>query len=165
MKAEINKFAFYEICFGNAFHINKQTGYNIKSTAFKISGSSYDVYLSDLPSDSENGVMFLFRLDASQQPVVIRNNVGTINYKKGEILLNPINITSTQKTVGIDNIIDIKATPKSNDVIGLQDLYLQLNIDSSTVNMVSDTISSGYDISGVNYVPTSSYFNGDLIIK
>ena len=165
MKAEINKFAFYEICFGNAFHINKQTGYNIKSTAFRISGSSYDVYLSDLPTDNETGVMFIFRLDASQQPVVIRNNVGTINYKKGEILLNPINITSTQKTVGVDSIIDIKATPKSNDVIGLQDLYLQLNVDSSTVNMISDTISSGYDISGVNYVSTSSYFNGDLIIK
>lgn len=165
MKAEINKFAFYEICFGNAFHINKQTGYNIKSTAFKISGSSYDVYLSDLPTDNETGVMFIFRLDASQQPVVIRNNVGTINYKKGEILLNPINITSTKKTIGVDSIIDIKATPKSNDVIGLQDLYLQLNIDASTVNMVSDTISSGYDISGVNYVSTSSYFNGDLIIK
>jgi hypothetical protein len=165
MKAEINKFAFYEICFGNAIHINKQTGYNIKSTAFRIAGSSYDVYFSDRPSNDETGTIFIFRLDASQQPVVIRNNVGTINYKKGEILLNPINITSTQKTVGFDNIIDLKVTPKSNDVIGLQDLYLQLITSSSTVNMLSDTISSGYDISGVNYVSTSSYFNGELIIK
>lgn len=165
MKAEINKFAFYEICFGNAIHINKQTGYNIKSTAFRIAGSSYDVYFSDRPSNDETGTIFIFRLDASQQPVVIRNNVGTINYKKGEILLNPINITSTQKTAGFDNIIDLKVTPKSNDVIGLQDLYLQLITSSSTVNMLSDTISSGYDISGVNYVSTSSYFNGELIIK
>lgn len=165
MKAEINKFAFYEICFGNAIHINKQTGYNIKSTAFRIAGSSYDVYFSDRPTNDETGAIFIFRLDASQQPVIIRNNVGTINYKKGEILLNPINITSTQKTVGFDNIIDLKVTPKSNDVIGLQDLYLQLNTSLSTVNMLSDTISSGYDISGVNYVSTSSYFNGDLIIK
>lgn len=165
MKAELNKFAFYEICFGNAIHINKQTGYNIKSSAFRIAGSSSDVYFSDRPIDDESGIIFIFRLDASQQPVIIRNNVGTINYKKGEIILNPINITSTQKTVGFDSIIELKVTPKSNDVIGLQDLYLQLDVNSSSVNMLSDTISSGYDISGVNFVSTSSYFNGDLVIR
>lgn len=165
LRVELNKFAFYEICFGNAFHINKQTGYNIKTSAFRISGSSYDVYLSDLPSDEESGTLFIFRLDATQQPVIIRNNVGTINYLKGEILINPINITNTKKTVGFDNIIQVSAIPKSNDIIGLQDLYLQLDTSASTVNMLSDTISSGYDISGVNYVSTSSYFNGDLALK
>jgi hypothetical protein len=67
--------------------------------------------------------------------------------------------------VGFDNIIQISAIPKSNDIIALQDLYLQLDVNNSTVNMISDTISSGYDISGVNYIPTSSYFNGDLILK
>lgn len=165
MRVETNRFASYEICFGNAFHINKQNGYNIKSSAFRISGSSSDVYLSDLPIDSEKGILFIFRLDATQQPVIIRNNVGSIDYSKGELIINPINITSTLKKVGFDSIIQISAISKSNDIIGLQDLYLQLDVNTSTVNMLSDTISSGYDISGVNYVSTSSYLNGELIIK
>ena len=165
MRATINKFATYEICFGNSFHINKQNGYNIKTTAFKVSGISSDVYLSDLPTDEESGVLFLFRLDSEKKPIILRKNVGSIDYKKGELLLNPINITSTAKTIGLDNIIQIIAIPKSNDILGLQDLYLQLDINSSKINMLSDTVSSGYDISGINYVTTSSYFNGELVLK
>ena len=34
--------------------------------------------------------------------------------------------------------------------------------DSSTINMVKDTISSGEQISGVGYKTTSSYLNGSL---
>lgn len=165
IKAELNKFAYYEICFGNAFHINKQSGYNIKSSAFRVSGNNYDVYLTDIPNSAEKGSLILFRLSATQQPIVVRTNVGTIDYIKGEVIINPINITNTQKTIGFDNIIQISATPKSNDIIGLQDLYLQLNTDLSTVNMLTDSIASGYDISGINFVSTSSYFDEELILK
>jgi hypothetical protein len=48
-------------------------------------------------------------------------------------------------------------------VIGLQDLYLQLDTSSSVLNMVADNISSGFDISGSSYTVTSSYSNGDYI--
>jgi hypothetical protein len=165
LRVETNKFASYEICFGNSFHVSKETGYNIKSSAFNIAGSSFNVYISDLPVDKEHGNLFIFRLDGTQQPIIIKNNVGTINYLKGEILINPINITNTSKSVGFDKIIQFSAIPKSNDIIGLQDLYLQVDVNSSVVNMLTDTISSGYDISGVNYVSTSSYLNGDLVLK
>ena len=57
----------------------------------------------------------------------------------------------------------MQAFPESNDVIGLEDLYLKFNIESSSINMVKDTISSGDQISGVGYKVTSSYTNGDLI--
>ena len=50
-----------------------------------------------------------------------------------------------------------------NDIIGLQDLYLQFSISDSTINMVKDTITSGEQISGVGFKVTSSYTNGDLI--
>lgn len=164
LKVELNKFATYEICFGNSFNINKQLGYNIKTTGFRVAGLNSIVYLSDMPIDDELGRLFIFRLDSTQQPVILRSNVGTINYKKGELLLNPINITNTNKTIGFDNIIQIATTPDSNDVIGLQDLYLQLAVGQSSVNMLSDTITSGYDISGGSYISTSSYFNQNLIL-
>ena len=57
-------------------------------------------------------------------------------------------------------IIQISGTPKSYDVIGLQDLYLQLDTSNSLITMVSDTISSGEDISGSNYIVSSSFPNG-----
>ncbi len=65
-------------------------------------------------------------------------------------------------TSKVNNIIEVQAFPESNDVIGLQDLYLDFNIPSSTINMVKDTITSGEQISGVGYKVTSSYSNGEL---
>jgi len=49
------------------------------------------------------------------------------------------------------------------DVIGKEDLYLQLDINNSVLNMQTDDISSGANISGSTYTVTSSYTNGNLI--
>ena len=164
LKPALNQFAEYEICFGNQFHIKNINGYNIKSSGFRVSGSQYTLYLSDTPNaDGKTGSIFFFRVDSSSNPILVRNNVGSIDYVKGEILLNPVNIISTSKTKTNQSIIEISTSPKSNDVIGLQDLYLQLDTSSSVLNMVSDEISSGSDISGSTYKVTSSYSNGDLV--
>jgi len=48
-------------------------------------------------------------------------------------------------------------------VIGLQDLYLQLDISNSTFDTVVDEIASGLDPAASNYVVTSSYHNGNLV--
>ena len=90
---------------------------------------------------------------------VIVPSAGTVDYIKGEIMLNSINITQTVKS---NNIIQIQAYPESNDVIGLQDLYLKFSIGDSSINMVKDTITSGEQISGLGYNVTSSYNNGEL---
>lgn len=164
LRASINQLAKYEICFGNSFHIKDTNGYNIKSTGFKISGISDVVYLSDIPNiDQKTGELFLFKLNSQTQPAIVRTSVGTIDYEKGEILLNAINITSTEKNIQGESIIEISAVPRSNDIIGLQDLYLQLDINKSSLNMLSDEISSGADPSGTTYVTTSSYTNGNLV--
>ena len=59
-------------------------------------------------------------------------------------------------------IIEISACPQSNDVIGLQDLYLQLDVSNSTVDMIADTIGSGENTSGTLHTSTSSYMIGDV---
>ena len=166
LKPSLNQFADYEICYGNAFHINKMSGYNIKSSGFTVSSVNGTVYLSDTPNpDGKTGTIFFFTATSSNNPTVVRRNVGRIDYERGEIILNPVNITSTLKNVGGEPIIEISASPQSNDVIGLQDLYLQLDPSSSVLNMVSDEISSGSDTSGTSYKVTSSYSNGDLVRK
>ena len=167
LQATMNNFAEYEICFGNRFQIvnhghgihQGQIGYNIRSSGFKISGISDTVYLGDTPAgDLKTGTVFLFKLNSPTEPVVLRRSIGTIDYLKGEIKLNPINIISTDVFRGT-NLIEISATPFSNDVIGLQDLYLQLDPFNMKVNMVTDRIASGSDVSGTNYLVSSSYAN------
>lgn len=165
LRVTLNTFAEYQIGFGNQFHIKSMTGYNIKSTPFRISGIQQDVYLSDVPDTNRTtGSLFLFTLPSvtSTEPSVIRRNVGRIDYQNGIVTLNPINITSGRERDG-QAIVEISAIPQSNDVIGLQDLYLQLDISRSNFEMVVDEISSGLDPSASNYIVTSSYNNGNLV--
>ena len=165
IRAVLNAFAEYQIGFGNEFHIKSMSGYNIKSSAFKVAGVMDDVYISDIPNTNKlTGSLFLFSLPSieSQSPTIIRRNVGTIDYKGGVITINPINIQSGMIKDG-QTIIEISVCPLSNDVIGLQDLYLQLDISNSTFETVVDEIASGLDPSGSNYITSSSYANGSLV--
>ena len=164
LRAVLNTFADYEICYGNQFHIKNMNGYNIKSSGFNIAGVNETLYMSDIPnSDGLTGSIFFFKLQSNTQPIIVKRNVGLIDYVKGEIKLYPVNMSSTSKLSFAQPIIEISVIPKSNDVIGLQDLYLQLDISNSILNMLSDEISSGSDISGSTYKFTSSYTNGDLV--
>ena len=163
LKALVNQFAQYELCYGNRFHINPD-GRNIKSTGFTIAGQTDLLYFTDMPNKnidgaldgSGKGVIAIVKGDGEQ---LIVASAGTVDYIHGEIILNTINITSTEKT---NNIVEIQAFPESNDIISLKDLYLTFSVDNSQINMVKDTITSGEQISGVGFNVTSSYSNGAL---
>ena len=168
MKASLNNFAQYELCFGNRFYINEY-GFNIKSTGFTVEGESSIVYLTDTPNKDANGnldgsgkgVLSVVKETVSGTPEIVIKSVGVVDYTEGEILLNTVKINST---VLPDGIIEVQAFPDSNDVIGLKDLYLIFDVGASspTINMRRDTISSGESISGTRYITTSSYPNGKL---
>ena len=165
LRVVVNTFAEYSIGFGNEFHIRSMNGYNIKSSGFRVTGISNDVYFADIPNTNKvTGSIFLFTLPAlnSQSPTIVRRNVGTIDYKNGIITLNPINIQNGMLKNG-QTVIEIGVCPVSNDVVGLQDLYLQLDISSSNFEMVVDEIASGLDPSASNYITSSSYSNGPLV--
>ena len=81
---------------------------------------------------------------------------------KGEIKINPLRIISTQVNKGTP-LVEISVSPYSNDIIGLQDLYLQLDTTGVTVTMIPDNIASGEDTSGSTYTTSSSYSNGGLV--
>ena len=163
LKALINSFAQYELCYGNRFHINP-AGRNIKSTGFTIQNQTDTVYFTDIPNKtlsgsldgSGKGVLAIVKEDGDQ---LVVSSAGVVDYIHGEIILNTINITSTEKS---NNIIEIQAFPESNDILSLKDLYLIFAVGDSTINMVKDTITSGEQISGVGYKVTSSYSNGVL---
>ena len=163
LQVELNEFADYELCYGNRFHVRSEDGYNIKSTGFTVSGITDTVYLGDIPDSTlQKGKIFLFKLKSPTEPVVVKKDIGTIDYIKGEIMLNPIKVISTKINRSGVPLIEMSICPYSNDVVGLQDLYLQLDTNNLNINMVSDEIASGSDISGSNYTVTSSYLNGSL---
>jgi hypothetical protein len=165
LRVVLNSFAEYQIGFGNRFHIKNPNGYNIKSTGFKIAGFNSTVYLGDFPDTNQNtGSIFFFTVDSplSTDVSILQRNVGKIDYVNGIITLNPVNVTFAPEKNG-QPTIEISVIPQSNDVIGLQDLYLQLDISMSTFEMVADRISSGADPSGTTYITSSSYKNGILV--
>ena len=163
LKALVNQFAQYELCYGNRFHINPD-GRNIKSTGFTIAGQTDLLYFTDMPNKnidgtldgSGKGVIAIVKDDGEQ---LIVASAGIVDYIHGEIILNTLNITSTEKA---NNIVEIQAFPESNDIISLKDLYLTFSVENSQINMVKDTITSGEQISGVGFNVTSSYSNGAL---
>jgi len=163
LKALVNQFAQYELCFGNKFHINSD-GFNIKSTGFRISVDPDTVYLTDVPnSDGKTGIISIVKPLSDGTTRIVVKSVGIVDYTKGEIKIGTINIISTSKE---NNIIEVQAYPESNDVIGLKDLYLSFSIPESSINMVRDVIASGDEISGTVFARdyyTSSYSNGNLI--
>ena len=163
LKALTNQFAQYELCYGNRFHINPE-GRNIKSSGFTIQNQTDTLYFTDIPNKNINGtldgsgkgVIAVVKGDGTQLVVA---SAGIVDYVHGEIILNTINITSTEKS---NNIVEIQAFPESNDILSLKDLYLTFAVGDSVINMVKDTITSGEQISGVGYKVTSSYSNGAL---
>ena len=165
LRVTLNALVEYQIGFGNSFYIKKMSGYNIKTSAFRVDGIGTDVYISDLPnSNRETGELFLFSVPSinSSSPTIIKRNIGTIDYKRGVLTLNPINVLSGKTKTG-QTIIEISGSPISNDVVGLQDLYLQLDITNSNFETVTDEIASGVDPSASNYIVSSSYANGVLV--
>ena len=165
LRLSLDNLAEYAIEFGNEIHIQSMSGYNIRTSSFRVSGINSDVYFSDIPNaDKKTGRIFLFTLSnsSSVSPTIVKDNVGKIDYMKSIITLNPINILSGKLKNGRP-VIEISAIPTSNDVIGKQDLYLQLDINNSSFELIADEISSGLNLSGSTYEPASSYTTGNLV--
>jgi len=153
---ELNKFATYSFCFGNKIHA-KTEGYSVKSTGFTVDGITETLYMSDLPnSDYMSGKIFFFKLE-NNLPVIVKNVAGTINYVTAQIDLDVVKITGTSLSSGL---IEVQAAPESNDIVGLKELYLQVDVQKSVVNTIEDIITSGENVSATQFVSTSSYLNG-----
>ena len=152
--AKINQFAQYEICFLNPFYCNKGS-YNIQSTGFNVSGVVGTCYFSDNKIDETQGDLFLFQILDDDRVQVINSKFGRIDYMKGEVILETINITSTLEP---DNVIEIEAIPQSNDILAKNEMYLSFDVAKSNVFMRVDSIATGNNSSGSRFISQSSYF-------
>jgi len=154
LQAALQLEADYELCFGNSFHVYKNS-HNIRSTGFKIAGVDSTVYFADTKLSATKGRLFIFKMSGNN-PVVIRDSVGKVNYATGEILINTIQILSTVRPNGV---IEVEAIPESNDIIGLKELYIRMVLRRDYIDIVPDLIDSGSSSSGVRHISTSSYID------
>ena len=158
---ELNTFATYELCYGNAFY-DQPNGYGIRSTGFTVSGIDGTLYLGDIPTAGTTvGKLVFFKL-VNNLPLIVKNDAGTVDYVHGEINLDVVNITGASLSSGV---IEVEAIPDSNDIIALKDLYLQLDVPNSTVSALPDVISSGENTSATAYVKTSSYASESIYTR
>ena len=151
----------YIICYENRFAVSP-SGYNVRSTGFYIKGSTKKVYISDKPnSNLLTGNLYLFSVDG-ETITVEQQTVGSVDYVTGEINIDNITVSSTALP---NNIIEIEATPYSNDVIAKKSVYLKLDTGKSKITMVKDIISSGENASGSRFTPESSYLTTETKIR
>ena len=155
----LNEATNYYVCFENRFHVDLE-GYNIRSSGFYVNGVSDIVYISDVPnSDMSTGKLFLFSIKGDVVTVQ-SNNIGTIDYVNGILNIDNINVSSTLKP---NNIIEVEATPYSNDIVAKKSIYLKLDIGNSMIAPEKDIVSSGENSSGSMFSPESSYLSGTKI--
>lgn len=148
---DLNTRVNYKICYGN--RINQQTTTNpaVISSGFKIVGDDINTYYLN---DDGNSTLRLYYVKGTGEFEYVDGLWGTVDYDMGEIVINDLIIQSTNVA---NNTLQIKATPKSNDLVSLRETYITMGIDNSVITVVEDTISSGSNLSGTGVIPESSY--------
>jgi hypothetical protein len=117
----------------------------IYSTGLFIKGSN-DIHYLD---DDGQGYMRLYTLDANYQKIIVNPNIGTVNYDKGYIEINNLNITSLA-----DVDFEISMKPQANDVVSALHQIAEVARDHLTVNIINDKSSQGDLAAGFNYTFT-----------
>jgi len=148
---DLNQRVNYKICYGNRVNQQSSTDPAIISSGFKIVGDDINTYYLN---DDGAGTLRLYYVKGTGEFEYIDGLWGSIDYDMGEIVINDLIL---QSTVVANNTLQIKAVPKSNDLVSLRETYITLGIDNSVITVVEDTISSGSNLSGTGVIPESSY--------
>ena len=144
----------YDVYFRNAIY-NPHSGHEavLSSTGFKISGNTNEMFLDD---DGIGNVRVYYLVSGIK--TVHNDKQGTIDYTTGQITINSLDIASISNIRGsISTVIEVTASPSSNDVVPVRDQILEIDISNSIVNVTEDTFVGGSSEAGVGYTTTSSY--------
>lgn len=79
--------------------------------------------------EDRDGKIVLYRIDsATGDKVVLKDNIGIIDYVLGEIKLYDLTILSG---TFFDNRIEVRIVPESNDITAQRNLFLDVDISNS----------------------------------
>lgn len=130
----LNASAQYLLCYVNEFKIPCTGDTTIQSSAFRTSEySDFDCYLQN----DETGKIYLYTIDSTtSNKTILNSDVGTVDFTKGDVSLNPIQIISGSNQ---DNEIFITAIPKSEDIRAIREVYLNFAVEDSNFQLFVET--------------------------
>ncbi len=136
--AVMNTPASYEVCFEQALSVN--TGSSVVySTGFQLIINGVNDGRTYYFEDDGLGNIYTFYNDIDGTKTISNQAFGTVDYKKGEIMLGyttPIVFASTEN---INSGISIRSIPFGQDIVSKQSVYLDLDIATSQIDAVVDT--------------------------
>ena len=136
-----NTLASYEICFENELPRDPLNS-SVFSSGFRMTmdGVIDDkmYYFRDVNDieDIDNGRIILFHFNEKMEEVIVDQNFGTVDYTKGEVLIGyqkPIKIYDTEAA---NYTLFVRAIPKEVDIVTKRSMYLNLDVSSSTINVI-----------------------------
>lgn len=145
IEPKYNVNAQYYINLGNPVYTEGVPEDSFISTGFYMPDSASTVYYL---KDDGVGNIILFYRDGFQE-VIVDRTIGTINYTKGIIKVNGLNISAIDGSV-----LEFIFKPESYDVVGIRNQILEIPTSMITVLGRIDTVATGRGTS--SYVHTSS---------
>jgi hypothetical protein len=114
---------------------------SISSTGFKVMNSNNLLYIEDT---NQTDLKFYY-MDSNGKKVYVTNVSGTIDHKKGTVILNDLTITELEDNA---SLLKIKITPKDQDIFPRRNQILVIDPQEVTINMMADTddYNNNYDI-------------------
>ena len=131
--------ATYEVCFENPLKLDRVNSV-IYSTGFyqTINGvNDNKIYYFE---DDTNGVVYSFYYNAQNEKIIANKLFGTVDYEKGEIMLGYIKGQEIQiyNTVMPGGIVEVRGTPRDNDIIVDKSVYVDFDVAKSDINATVD---------------------------
>jgi hypothetical protein len=117
----------------------------IYSTGFFIKDSDVVHYIDD----DGQGLLRLYTLDTNFQKTIIDPAIGSVDYDRGYLEINNLNITDLA-----DIDFEISMKPQANDVVSALHQVAEIARDHLTVNVIQDRAAAGDLAAGFNYTFT-----------
>ena len=130
--------ASYEVCFEQALKINTNSPV-VGSTGFQLLINNVNDGREYFFEDDTFGNLYAYYMDQDDTKVITNKTFGTVDYTNGEIQIGYINPVTFFSTTEPNNVIKIRSLPFGQDVVAKKTVYLDLDVDSSSINAVIDT--------------------------
>jgi hypothetical protein len=119
----------------------------VLSTGFYIAGDTSTVYYL---VDDGVGNILLFYYNQNIR-IVVNSKIGTVDYSKGIININNLNISMI-----VGSILELSIKPQSNDIVSAYTQIVQIDPVRVNVTIISDKTINGNTAGGTNYIFASS---------
>ena len=79
--------------------------------------------------------MVLYRIGGQGDDIILDNNAGEVDYKRGEIKLYNLTIIKGSYS---DNTIEIRTIPYKSDIFAFREQYLSIDLEKSDFTAVPE---------------------------